>query len=80
MIDFFVNHQLTNSDKGGREICGAYRRALGAKSSSEVIYDVIVWLRGSSPAAARQTDRRRPPRHTRVGIVSDLDRRPAMKK
>jgi hypothetical protein len=46
MIDFFVNHQLINSDDGRREICGAYRRALDAKSGSELLYDVIVWATG----------------------------------
>lgn len=46
MIDFFVNHQLINSADGRREICKAYRRALEAKSSSELLYDVIVWVTG----------------------------------
>jgi hypothetical protein len=46
MIDFWTNHQLINSEDGRAEIGEAYRRALGAKSSSQVIYDVIVWVTG----------------------------------
>jgi hypothetical protein len=46
MVDFFANHQLITSEDGRREICGMFRKVTQARSSAEVVHDIIVWLIG----------------------------------
>jgi hypothetical protein len=46
MLDFFINHQLINSEDGRREICGMFRRATQANSSAGLLHELVIWAIG----------------------------------
>jgi hypothetical protein len=43
-MDSFVNHQLVTSEEFRVEMCGAFRRAAGARNVRELLYDNVVWV------------------------------------